>query len=262
MNIIAQKLKRPYIPHSTMHIFWYIYYTYPSRVMQLISCHWFTLHFGVCWAFMLSIGPEKNSIYLSFPFTIFYLSSRLSVVEKNRTRHGGDSRWAACSATVTTQTMLILDGAGEFRAGRSAIHHWVVECPTHWNNYFDRTRHPLHSSGLQGRQLLFTFLIAFHPSPPRSSEAIFVGSSLKSVTWLPLPWIRRRPPCDTWNCSFHPDGDSHLFHLDGNSVRPTFHLLRISHIRNSVRTTFHLLRIFHSQRLSPDGRGGWFNFPG
>ena len=88
MNIIAQKLKRPYIPHSTMHIFWYIYYTYPSRVMQLISCHRFTLHFGVCWAFMLSIGPEKNSIYLSFPFTIFYLSSRLSVVEKNRTRHG------------------------------------------------------------------------------------------------------------------------------------------------------------------------------
>ena len=110
--------------------------------------------------------------------------------------------------------------------------------------------------------MLFTFSIAFHPSPPRSSEAIFVGSSLKSVTWLPLHWIRRRPPCDMWNCSFHPDGDSHSFHLDGNSVRPTFHLLRIFHIRNSVRTTFHLLWIFHSRRLSPNGRGGRFNFPG
>ena len=36
------------------------------------------------------------------------------------------------------------------------------------------------------------------------------------------------------------------------------------HIRNSVRLTFlfHLLRIFHVRRLTPDGRGGRFNFPG
>ena len=39
-------------------------------------------------------------------------------------------------------------------------------------------------------------------------------------------------------------------------------LLRISYIRNSVRPTFHLLRIFHIRRLTPDGRGGRFNFPG
>ena len=45
-----------------------------------------------------------------------------------------------------------------------------------------------------------------------------------------------------WDRSFHPDGNSHI----RNSVRPTFHLLRISHIRH----------------LSPDGRGGRFNFPG
>ena len=44
--------------------------------------------------------------------------------------------------------------------------------------------------------------------------------------------------------------------------RPTFHLLRISHIQNSVRSTFHLLRIFHIRRLKPDGREGRFNFPG
>ena len=42
----------------------------------------------------------------------------------------------------------------------------------------------------------------------------------------------------------------------------TFHLLRISHIRNSVRSTFHLLRIFYIRRLTPDGKGGRFNFPG
>ena len=57
--------------------------------------------------------------------------------------------------------------------------------------------------------------------------------------------------CDTWHRSFHPDGNSHSFHSDGNS-----------HIRNSVWPTFHLLRISHIRHLSPDGRGGRFNFPG
>ena len=41
----------------------------------------------------------------------------------------------------------------------------------------------------------------------------------------------------------------------------TFHLLRISHIRNSVRVTFHFLRIFHILRLTPGGKGRRFNFP-
>ena len=88
------------------------------------------------------------------------------------------------------------------------------------------------------------------------------------------------------------EGPLHLAHADGppcdiahstlgkNSVRLTFHLLRISHIRNFVLPTFHLLRIshirnsirsdmsgssyqiFHIRRLTPDGRGGRFNFPG
>ena len=61
------------------------------------------------------------------------------------------------------------------------------------------------------------------------------------------------PPGDARHSSFHPGK---------NSVWPTFHLLRISHIRNSVRSTFHFLRIFHIRRLTPDGRGGRFNFPG
>ena len=61
------------------------------------------------------------------------------------------------------------------------------------------------------------------------------------------------PPCDARHSSFH---------LGKNSVRPTFNLLRMSHIRNSVRLTFHLLQIFHIQLLTPDRRGGRFNFPG
>ena len=61
------------------------------------------------------------------------------------------------------------------------------------------------------------------------------------------------PPCDAWHSSFH---------QGRNSVRPTFHLLLISHIQSSVRSTFHLLRIFHIRRLKPDGREGRFNFPG
>ena len=73
-----------------------------------------------------------------------------------------------------------------------------------------------------------------------------MGSSPKSVTWLPLFWTRRRPPCDTWHRSFHPDGNPYSFHLD----------------ESSVRSTFHHLRVLHSRRLSPDGRGGRFNFSG
>ena len=95
-----------------------------------------------------------------------------------------------------------------------------------------------------------------------------MGSPLKNATWLPLPWTRRRPPCDAWHSSFHTGRNSvrptfHLIWISHirNSVRPTFHLIQISHIRNSVRPTFHLLWIFHTRRLPPDGRGGRFNFP-
>nr|CAN66356.1 hypothetical protein VITISV_039483 [Vitis vinifera] len=109
------------------------------------------------------------------------------------------------------------------------------------------------------------------------------------------------PPCNARHSSFHPGKNSvrptfNIFRISHiwNSVRPTFHLLRISHIqnfvrptfhllrishirnpvqptfrllwishiRNSVWPTFHLLRIFHIWRLTPDGRGGRFNFPG
>ena len=39
-------------------------------------------------------------------------------------------------------------------------------------------------------------------------------------------------------------------------------LIRVSHSRNYIRPTFHLLRIFHIRRLPLDGRGGQLNFPG
>ena len=65
------------------------------------------------------------------------------------------------------------------------------------------------------------------------------------------------PPCDTRHSLFHPGR---------NSVRSTFHLLRISHIRkfSSVRSYMSGSsdRIFHIQHLTPDGRAGRFNFPG
>nr|CAN69594.1 hypothetical protein VITISV_043243 [Vitis vinifera] len=65
------------------------------------------------------------------------------------------------------------------------------------------------------------------------------------------------PPCDAQHSSFHPGK---------NYVRPTIHLLRISHIRkfSSVRSYMSGSsdRIFHIQHLTPDGRAGRFNFPG
>ena len=44
------------------------------------------------------------------------------------------------------------------------------------------------------------------------------------------------PPCDARHSLFHPGK---------NSVRPTFNLLRMSHIWNPVWPTFHLLRMSH-----------------
>ncbi|KAL6324703.1 hypothetical protein AAG906_015286 [Vitis piasezkii] len=63
------------------------------------------------------------------------------------------------------------------------------------------------------------------------------------------------PPCDARHSSFHPGK---------NSVQPTFHLLRISRIRNSVWSDISGSsdRIFHIRRLTSDGRGGRFNFLG
>nr|CAN72200.1 hypothetical protein VITISV_014984 [Vitis vinifera] len=111
-----------------------------------------------------------------------------------------------------------------------------------------------------------------------------------------------RPPFDAWHSSFHPDGNHSSFHLDeiiAHSIRvailsgqrlpspdvsqlqfypadippspnvsqPQFYpadatFLRMSHSRNSIRLMFHLLRVSHIRRLSSDGRGGRFNFPG
>ena len=69
-----------------------------------------------------------------------------------------------------------------------------------------------------------------------------MGSSLKSVTWL-LPLATRG-----------------IAHSTRTGILT--HSTRISHIWNSVRPTFHLLQIFHIRLPTPDGRGGRFNFPG
>ena len=56
------------------------------------------------------------------------------------------------------------------------------------------------------------------------------------------------------------EGSLHLAHADGppfNTRHSSFHPGK-----NSVWPKFHLLWIFHIRRLTPDGRGGCFNFPG
>ena len=92
-----------------------------------------------------------------------------------------------------------------------------------------------------------------------------MGSSLKSATWLPLSWTRRRSPCDAWHSSFHQDRNHHSFHPDIS--HPEFcpaNVLPYPDIsqRNSIQPTFHLLWIFRIWLLWSDGRGGRFNFPG
>ena len=75
----------------------------------------------------------------------------------------------------------------------------------------------------------------------RETKNTIVRSSLKSATWLPLSWTRRRPPCDTWHSSFHPDGNHRSLHPDVSHQEffPPRHSTRMSHTRNSSSPTFH-----------------------
>ena len=65
--------------------------------------------------------------------------------------------------------------------------------------------------------------------------------------------------------SFHPDGNSHSFHLDVS--QPQFYpanVLPYPHVSQPpfYPDDFPPSRIFHIWRLTPDGRGGRFKFPG
>ena len=105
--------------------------------------------------------------------------------------------------------------------------------------------------------------ISIQPTKP-------VSPSKLSPTYgiLPKKMPRGSPSCDARHSSFHSGENSvrPTFHLllmshIRNPVRPTFHLLWMSHTRNSVRPTFHLPRIFHTRLLTPDGRGDDSTFP-
>ena len=69
------------------------------------------------------------------------------------------------------------------------------------------------------------------------------------------------------SCSFHPDGNHSSFHPGRNYIRlPPLHSTATTfhpdvHIRNSTATDIPP-GCFTSGILTPDGRGGRFNFPG
>ena len=79
---------------------------------------------------------------------------------------------------------------------------------------------------------------------------ISVGSSLKSVVWLPLLWTRRRPLTTRGIAhSTRTEIFTHSIRISHsrNYIRPTFYLIRISHSRNYIRSTFYLIWISHSR---------------
>ena len=129
----------------------------------------------------------------------------------------------------------------------SVLHHThftLIHSPPHSLTYMES--HGCMLSFTPSHTQLTQASISIQPTKP-------VSPSKLSPTYgiLPKKMPRGSPSCDAWHSSFH-SGE--------NPVRPTFHLLRMSHIRNSVRPTFHLIRIFH---IWPDA--GWergrFNFP-
>ena len=70
---------------------------------------------------------------------------------------------------------------------------------------------------------------------------------------MELIQIALRAPCHQG------EGSLHLAHADGppsDARHSSFHPGK-----NSIRQKFHLLRIFHIRHLTPDRRGGRFNFP-
>nr|CAN81536.1 hypothetical protein VITISV_010604 [Vitis vinifera] len=97
--------------------------------------------------------------------------------------------------------------------------------------------------------VMFTSAMCFSLGNP---DVVALDSDARSVSsggGVPTPCTRKRSPLRARHISFHPGR---------NSVRPTFHLLRISHIRNSVRSDMSgsSNRISHIRRLTSDGRGG------
>ena len=88
-------------------------------------------------------------------------------------------------------------------------------------------------------------------------------------TTKPISLSKPSPTCGILpkNCRVAPSPLRHVASLIPPGHLTSGILLRrhstwISHIRNSVRPTFHILRIFRSRRLSPSERGERFNFPG
>ena len=74
----------------------------------------------------------------------------------------------------------------------------------------------------------------------------------KNAMWLSLSLAHDGPPYDARRSSFHPRENSvrptfHFLRMSHirNPIQPTFYLIRMSHIRNPVRPTFHILRMSH-----------------
>ena len=77
--------------------------------------------------------------------------------------------------------------------------------------------------------------------------------SVSSGRGVPTPCTRRRPPCDLWHRTFYPD----VRHPEFCSVN-----IPSGYLTSENILCRHSIRIFHIRRLTPDGRGGRFNFPG
>ena len=110
-------------------------------------------------------------------------------------------------------------------------------------------------------------ILTFHARLTHHQHPCVCGILPKNCRVVPSPLDTRTAPCDTWHCSFHPDGNSHSFHPDiphpeffpadippghlTSGILLRLHSTRMPHIRNSARPTFYLIRVSHIRNSPP-----------
>ncbi|RVW69206.1 Retrovirus-related Pol polyprotein from transposon 297 [Vitis vinifera] len=219
----------------------------PTTVKVVRAPNWQLPFEVMCDASDFAIGAVLGQREDGKPYMIYYASKTLNEAQRNYT-------------TTEKELLAVVFALDKFRAylvGTSAPEHAIPSSsePSQAPHFVDQPMphqepptgeatepsFPQHHSTSLGGSLDRGSAVCVLLGNP---DGVVLDSNARSVSsrgGVPTPCTRRRSPLR----------------------RATFHFLRISHIRNSVRSYMSGSsdRIFHIRSLTPDGRGGRFNFP-